>query len=225
MSTPDSLFTPRSLSFLRSLKRNNRSDWFRERRDDYETHVRLPMIALIERLAVDFDGFAPELLASSRASLYRPYRDTRFSEDKRPLKTHISAVFPWRGLERHEGAGLYLEVTIDGAWVGGGMYAPRTGQLQLVREHLAANFKRFRSIVEAPRFRRTLGRVYGDSLQRIPRGFPPAHEASEYLKLRQYLASREYPPDVVTSPRFYGEVLKVFRLLAPMVRFLNEPLT
>ena len=103
-------FTPKSLSFLRSLKRNNDREWFRARKDDYERHVRAPMVAVIERLAVDFGRFAPELDASPKRCIYRIYRDTRFSGDKTPLKTQIAASFRWRGLPRGRSAGLYFEV-------------------------------------------------------------------------------------------------------------------
>ena len=72
-------FTPATLTFLRSLKRNNDREWFKARKERYEQDVREPMIRVIERLAVDFKTFAPELVASPKASLYRIYRDTRFS--------------------------------------------------------------------------------------------------------------------------------------------------
>ena len=117
-------FTPKTCRFLRSLKRNNDRDWFRARKDDYEQHVRAPMVAVIERLAVDFGRFAPELDASPKRCIYRIYRDTRFSGDKTPLKTQIAASFRWRGLPRGRSAGLYLEVSPGWVWMGGGFYAP-----------------------------------------------------------------------------------------------------
>src|SRR5215467_5835414 len=100
------MFTPKTLSFLRSLKRNNDREWFRARKDQYEAHVHEPMIAVVERLAGDFKTFAPELIASPKQSLFRIYRDTRFSSDKRPLKTHAGAVFRTRQLPKPQGAGL-----------------------------------------------------------------------------------------------------------------------
>ena len=103
-------FTPQTLAFLRALKRNNRREWFHQRKERYEEVVRAPMIALVERLALDFAEFAPDLVATPRASMYRIYRDTRFSADKTPLKTHVAAVFPHRLLPKHEGAGMYIEV-------------------------------------------------------------------------------------------------------------------
>jgi uncharacterized protein (TIGR02453 family) len=182
------------------------------------------MIELIERLAVDFRSFAPHVVANPKTSIYRIYRDTRFSENKAPLKTHIAAVFPPRNLGKHQGAGLYLEVAPEWVWVGGGMYAPETSQLQAVREYIAARPRQLRAIVESPAFRRTIGSVHGEQLQRVPRGFPKDHEAAEFLKFRQFLAGHEFPASFATSPRFYAGVLNVFRQVSPLTRFLNEPL-
>jgi uncharacterized protein (TIGR02453 family) len=217
-------FSSKALAFLRALKRNNDREWFRARKDQYDQLLRAPMIELIGRLERDFRTFAPDLIASPRTSLYRIYRDTRFSENKAPLKTHVAAVFPCRGLAKHQGAGLYLEVSPGWVWVGGGMYAPETPQLQAVREHIAANVRQLRAIVESPAFRRSVGRLDGERLQRVPRGFPKDHEAAEYLKFRQFLAGREFPADFATSPRFYSGIVQVFRRVAPLTRFLNEPL-
>lgn len=217
-------FPPEALRFLRGLKRNNRREWFEKRRDVYETRVRQPMLECIAQLAADFRGFAPELVASPKTSMYRIYRDIRFSANKAPYKTHVAAVFPTRGLPKHEGAGLYFHVGVDEVWVGGGMYAPKTPQLQAVREHIAENPRRLKAIVESPGFRRTVGRLEGERLVRVPRGFPATHEAAEYLKFRQFLAGREWPPEFAASPRFYLALIDVFRQVAPLVRFLNQPL-
>jgi uncharacterized protein (TIGR02453 family) len=221
---PSPRFSPETLKFLRALTRHNDREWFKARKDAYERHVRGPMISVVERLALEFPRFAPDLVASPTVSLFRPYRDTRFSEDKKPLKTHISAVFPCRGLARHEGAALYLEVNCERVFLGGGLYAPQTAQLNLIRMYVAENFVRFKALVESPSFVRAFGEVEGERLQRVPRGFLPDHPAARYLKQRQFLATREYPPEFAFSPRFYPTVLRLFEQAAPMVMFLNEPL-
>jgi uncharacterized protein (TIGR02453 family) len=217
-------FSPEALTFLRALKRNNDREWFRARKERYETLVRTPMMAVIEHLAADFRTFAPDLAASPRESMFRPYRDTRFSDNKAPLKTQIGAVFPRRGAARHHGAGLYFEIGPDGVWIGGGMYAPDTSVLQIEREHIAANSRRLRSIIESPAFRRLVGKLEGAQLQRVPRGFPRDHEAADLLRFRQFLAGVDRPAAFASSPRFYQGVVTVFRVVAPLVAFLNEPL-
>jgi len=224
VSTPITCLSTDALAFLRALKRNNRREWFKPRKEKYEQLVRTPMVGFIERLATDLRAFAPDLIASPKVSLYRIYRDTRFSENKTPYKTHVAAVFPCRTLPKHQGAGLYFHVSPDEVWIGGGMYAPDTSQIQAVREHIARNVRRLRTIVESPSFRRTVGRLEGERLQRVPRGFPKDHEAAEYLRFRQFLAGAEFPPAFATKPRFYATVVKVFREVSPLVRFLNEPL-
>src|SRR5205814_249667 len=108
------------------------------------------MLAVVAQLASDLRSFAPEIVVDPKTAMYRIYRDTRFSENKTPYKTHVAAVFPWRGLAKHEGAGLYFHVSPDEVWIGGGMYSPQPAQLQAVREHIAANTGRLRAIVESP---------------------------------------------------------------------------
>lgn len=215
-------FSAHTLKFLRGLKRNNRRDWFNAHRDDYEAHVRGPMTAVVERLAADFRSFAPELVASPKVSMYRIYRDTRFSENKVPYKTHAAAVFPTRGLAKHEGAGLYFHVSHEDVWIGGGMYSPQPQQLQAVREHIAANLRQLRAIVESPAFRRRV-KLEGEKLTRVPRGFAKDHEAAEYLKFRHFIAGAEFPAELAASPTFYATVLSVFDAVIPLSRFLNAP--
>jgi uncharacterized protein (TIGR02453 family) len=217
-------FTDDSLRFLRALKRNNRRDWFEAHRDDYEAHIREPMTAIISRLAEDFREFGPEFVANPKTSMYRIYRDVRFSANKAPYKTHVAATFPARGLPRHEGAGLYFHVAANEVWVGGGLYAPPAPQLHAVREHVAGHARRLRTLVESPAFRREVGPLEGERLTRVPRGFSKDHPAAEYLKFRQFLAGRDFEPAFALSPKFYAGLLGVFRNLVPLLRFLNEPL-
>ena len=217
-------FTRKTLSFLRSLKRNNNRDWFRRRKPNYEEHVRGPMIELLQRLSADFPSFAPELIADPRVSLYRIYRDTRFSSDKRPLKTHVAAHFPARGFSRNEGAGLYLEVAPDGVWIGGGIYMPSSQDLRAIRSHVAVHHRQLRRMVTAPSFRTAVGDLDGERLSRVPSGYAKDHPAAEYLRFRQFLAGREFAAEFALAPRFYPEVLTVFRAVAPLIRFLNAPL-
>lgn len=218
------IFTAETLKFLRSLKRNNNRDWFRARQADYERHVRGPMVALVERLARDFARFAPELDASPRRSIYRIYRDTRFSDDKTPLKTQVAASFRWRTLPRGESAGLYVEINPGWVWMGGGFYAPGSRELLRIRRHISDTYPEVHRLVRAPAFRRTVSTLDGERLTRMPRGFATDDPAADYLKYRNFLAGREFGPDFATSAEFYPALVSTFKSLMPLVRFLNEPL-
>lgn len=221
MATPQ--FSPRTLAFLRALKRHNERAWFHERRDRYEADVRAPMVAFVEALARDLPAFAPDLVADPKRSLFRPFRDTRFSENKAPLKTNIAAVFPHRTLGRLQGAALYFEVAPTWVWIGGGVYAPDTSQLQAIRDHVAEHYDELDRIVRSPAFRK-VGGLQGDRLTRVPRGFAKDHPAAGYLQHRQFLGFREEPAAFATRPDFYKQLLATFKTLAPLCAFLNEPL-
>jgi uncharacterized protein (TIGR02453 family) len=218
-------FTKDTLKFLRALKRNNDRAWFNNRKEEYERHVRAPMIAVIEQLARDFQRVAPQIVASPKASLYRIYRDTRFSADKSPFKTNAAAVFPWRGLHRHEGAGLYFEVAPGWVWAGGGMYAPMPPQLLQVREHIADTWPEIRRLVKSKTFVTRVGTLDGDRLTRVPRGFSCDHPAAEYLKHRMFIGGRQFPAEFATRQNFYPTLLATFKAVMPLVRFLNEPIS
>ena len=217
-------FTSKTLSFLRSLKRNNDREWFRARKDEYERHVRGPMVAVIERLAVDFGRFAPELDASPKRCIYRIYRDTRFSDDKTPLKNQVSASFRWRGLPRHRAAGLYFEVHPQWVWMGGGFYAPEPADLARIREHISETHPELHKLTKAAAFRRTFTALEGERLTRVPRGFTKDDPAADYLRHRNFLAGREFPPEFATASEFYPTLVATFKAVMPIVRFLNEPL-
>ena len=217
-------FTRKAIAFLRALKRNNDRDWFKARKAQYEQHVHGPMIELLARLSADFRRFAPELVAEPRVSLYRIYRDTRFSEDKSPLKTHVAAHFPSRRFPKGQGSGLYVHVAPTEVWIGGGLYMPSASDLQAIREHIAAHHRRLHRIVSGPAFRRAVGTLEGERLSRVPRGYLKDHPAAEYLRFRQFLAGREFEAEFATSPRFYPQMLAIFRAVVPLTRFLNEGL-
>lgn len=217
-------FTRKTLSFLRSLTRNNDREWFRARKADYERHVRGPMMEMLDRLAADLPRFAPEVIADPRVSLYRIYRDTRFSADKTPLKTHAAAHFPSKPFRRGQGAGLYFEVAPGWCWIGGGLYMPSPQDLQAIRGHIAAHHRALHRIVTRPAFTRAVGRLDGEQLTRVPRGYLEDHPGEYYLRFKQFLAGREFEAEFATSPRFYRQVLTTFEAVVPLVRFLNAPL-
>lgn len=217
-------FPAAGLTFLRKLKRNNRREWFLQNKQTYEECVRQPMIELVNALASEFATFAPEIVASPKVSLYRIHRDTRFSKDKSPYKTHVAAGFSHRGLEKNQGAGFYLHIAPTEFLIGGGLYRPQTEDLAAERHHIALHHKRLISILDARQFRRIFNGLSGEQLLRVPRGFPADHAAADLLRHKQFLASRLLPSAIVTTPQFGGIVLETFRTLHPLIQFLNEPI-
>jgi uncharacterized protein (TIGR02453 family) len=179
------------------------------------------MVALLGRLARDLPAFAPDLVSDPRVCLFRIYRDTRFSGDKRPLKTNVAAHFPSRKFTKGEGAGLYVEVAPQWVWIGGGIYMPSSTELRAIRARIADDHRRFHRVVTAPAFRAAVGELGGEQLTRVPRGYLKDHPAADDLRRKQFIGGREYPAEFAASPRFYPELLSVFRGIAPLVGFLN----
>ena len=221
---PFSAFPAEGLKFLRSLKHHNNREWFQKHKATYEHSVKGPMEELISALAEDLPKFAPEMVASPKASAYRIYRDTRFSKDKSPYKTHIAAVFPRTGLDKHEGAGFYLHIAPSDLLIGGGLYMPTPEHLSAIRHRIAAEASSFLQVIGNQRFKKLFGTVSGEQLSRVPRGFPPDHPAANFLKYKQFLAARNFPAEAATAASFYKVVVETFKAMVPFVRFLNEPI-
>jgi uncharacterized protein (TIGR02453 family) len=136
---------------------------------------------------------------------------------------NIAAVFPHRDLGRMRGAALYFEVTPTYVWIGGGIYAPDSGQLLAIREHIAEHHARLRRIVGTAALR-AIGGLKGETLSRVPRGFAADHPAADLLKHKQWLGAREEPAAFAAQPDFYRQLVATMKALMPLNRFLNEPL-
>jgi uncharacterized protein (TIGR02453 family) len=132
-------------AFFSGLEENNNREWFQAHKASYEEHVKLPMHALIEALNRRLLAFAPDYITDPARAVYRIYRDTRFSHDKTPYKTHIAATFHHRALEKNISPGLYFSVSHKEIEIAGGLYMPGPDQLLTVRTHIAAHHERLRS--------------------------------------------------------------------------------
>jgi len=214
-------FTAKTLAFLRALMRNNDRAWFRAHAGEYESHVKTPMLVAIARIGEEFRSIAPELMADPKKSLYRIWRDTRFSADKRPLKTNVAAVFPHRLGSRHTSAGLYFEIAPKWVFAGGGIYMPERADLVKIRQRIAGDPETFRRLATEGTLR-TVGGLQGERLTRVPIGYPADHPAAEYLRFKHFLGYREWPPEFATSDQFWPELLGTFKAIMPLVRYLND---
>ena len=217
-------FPPEGLEFLRALKRHNRREWFQPRKHIYEEKLRAPMYALVTALNARMMKFAPDYIADPEKAVYRVYRDTRFSADKTPYKTHIAAVFPRRGMPRHAGAGLYLAVSPEGVEVAGGVYMPPPENLLAMRRHLLEHHQEYRRIAADRAARRLMGDIVGDQLSRVPKGFPADHPAADLVRHKQWYYDVLLEVGLATTPRLLPELVKRCRAMIPLVEFFNRPL-
>ncbi|MGE5645500.1 MAG: DUF2461 domain-containing protein [Acidobacteriota bacterium] len=217
-------FPKEALPFFRSLKRNNRREWFQPRKHIYEEKVRGPMVELVTALNEEMMDYAPAYVGDPARAIYRVYRDTRFSPDKTPYKTHIAAIFPRRGHEKHAGAGLYFAVSPEEIEVAGGIYMPGPDVLRAVRLHMLENHEEFREILRERQLCSLMGELQGDQLTRVPKGFPAGHPAADLIRYKQWLVYVTLDPAIATTPKLFKEISERFRAMVPMMEFLNAPL-
>jgi uncharacterized protein (TIGR02453 family) len=216
-------FPKKGLVFLRQLKRNNRRDWFENHREDYETTVKLPMQSLIAALQPHFSSFAPEFEVNPKRSLFRIYRDVRFSKDKSPYKTHVAAHFVPRGKPKGiEGSGYYLHIEPAEVFVGAGIYMPDGDQLKRIRKAIASEPAECLALIKNPALKKIFGKIEGERLRRVPRGYSPDHPMAEWLRLKQFFVGASFAVGKCHTPRFAEDVARVFKIATPLVRFLNE---
>ena len=218
-------FSQEGMAFLASLARNNRREWFQPRKDVYEAQVRGPMLELVAEINHALAGFAPEHVTEPAKAVYRVYRDTRFSPDKTPYKKHIAAIFKHRGLEKHSGAGFYFSVSPTEIEVAGGVYMPGPRELLAIRTHITEHLSEFRSHVMNRRLRKAMEDLKGDSLSRSPKGFDPADPAAEYVRMKQWLFWTMLDPQLACTDRLFSELVLRFKVMAPVIEFLNRPLS
>lgn len=215
-------FSPQALIFLRKLKRNNRREWFQPRKAEYEKLIKLPMMELIDCLNHEFERFAPNYVTPPQKATYRIYRDTRFSKDKSPYKTHISAIFPRATALKREGAVFYFHFTEKELLIFGGVYMPERDELLAYRTLLQERYQELQEILRDSKLRRAFGGLQGEQLSRMPKGFPVDHPAESLLRHKQWYLENTIDARTITSARLLPELVKHFAMMAPMIEFLNQ---
>src|SRR6202167_3917605 len=220
----DPYFREAGLRFLRSLRRNNRREWFEPRKPEFERELKQPMLALIQTVNGAMEDFAPAHIRPPQKCMMRIYRDTRFSSDKRPYKGHIAAWWARDGLEKTSGGGYYMHISPDEVLIAAGVYMPEREQLLAIREYLLVHHAEVRQLLMERKLRRTMESFTCMPLTRPPKGFPKDHPAMDLLVCRQWGVEATLAATASLRNDFAVEVIRRFRLAAPLVEALNTPL-
>jgi len=215
-------FKREAIQFLADLAANNERAWFQPRKADYERLLKEPMEALCVALADRFAARSIPLVADPRRSLFRIYRDTRFSRDKSPYKTHVAASFAWP--EHAHGNGGYFHFEPGEMYMGGGMWRPEKALLDAFRAAVLAQPDRVRAALEDPGFVAEFGSAHADEeLKRVPAGYPADHPLADMLRWKDVIFGRRLSDRDVLSPALpdvladgYSAALPVFRFLATL---------
>ncbi|HEY4010897.1 MAG TPA: DUF2461 domain-containing protein [Acidobacteriaceae bacterium] len=220
-------FTPAAFTFLRGLARHNDREWFNARKPAYERELKAPMLALVDEITQSMAAYAPEHMRPAHKSMMRIYRDIRFSPDKRPYKTHLSAWWSRRGMEKTSGGGFYLEIGPKRCFLAAGVYMPEREQLLALRRWLADNHRDYTAQLAKllrPRSSRALAfePIDPDALSRVPKGFGSEHPAADLLRARNWGVRLTLPTALALEPALAPEIVTHFRRMAPLVDTLNR---
>jgi uncharacterized protein (TIGR02453 family) len=222
---PSSVRTPKpgpfSISlfqFLDELAVHNASEWFFANQERYWLEVRDPALTFIAAAGPALQRLSPRIVADPRpigGSLFRIYRDLRYSSDKSPYKTSVSMRFPVRGARNQSAEpGYYLHIATGGSFLAAGVWHPDAACLTKIRQAIVARS------VEWARARKAGLDEGAELLARVPRGFDPEHRFAHDLRRRDFVASTRLTDAQVTDAAFMRTFTHQCRRLAPLVRFL-----
>jgi len=208
--------------FLKELRANNEREWFQANKERYESEVKEPMLRFIADFGERLRTISRNFDADPRpmgGSMFRIYRDTRFSKDKSPYKTAAAAHFQYRrgGKDVHA-PGFYLHLEPGECMGGGGLWHPDAAALQKVRDRIVTRTKDWKAVVD-----RGIA-ISGDGLKRPPAGYAPTHPFIEDLKRKDIYTMTRFREADVCAPDFLDCYTEACRSAGPLVEFLTKAL-
>jgi uncharacterized protein (TIGR02453 family) len=210
-----------TLNFLLTLKENNNREWFAENKTWYE-RSRLDVEESVTQLIRRFTEFDLGMkYLDPKKCVFRIYRDTRFSPDKTPYKTHFGVVFNPKGAKN---SGYYLHIDPAESFLCCGLFMLRPDQLKSVRQGIYQDFDTFSTIISNKKFKKEFGDLVrdDDTLRRVPNDFDKYHPAAEYLKLKYFYIKRNITEKELLSERFVGHAAEIYELMQPLNDFLQN---
>ncbi len=221
------MFREDTFRFFEELRRNNNREWFAANKERYKRSVVAPMVAFIEAMDVRLARVSDCFVADPRpngGSMFRIYRDLRFTPDRRPYKEHAACQFRHIAGKDAHAPGFYVHIEPGNVFFGGGIWHPPAPALACIRRAIIEQPERWRRITRSRAFRRRFGGLAGDSLKRPPRGVPPDHPLIDDLKRKDFFALQRVEPGLALRPEFVDEVTRAFVALKPLMKFLTDAL-
>ncbi len=221
---PNAYVTPELFRFFRRLKKNNNREWFQKNKARYEAEVRDPLLELISDFEPRLHKLSPHLIADPRpngGSLFRIYRDIRFSKDKTPYKTAAGVHFRHEDRKDAHAPGFYLHLEPGGVFAASGIWRPDGPTLKKIRDAIVGGPKSWKRAVTGKAFRARC-KLEGDQLSRPPRGYDPEHPFIEDLKRKDFITSISFTEKQACAGDFVSKLTQAYRTMKPLPAFLCE---
>ena len=211
-----------TLQFLKNLVKNNNRDWFNENKTLYLA-AQQDVVSLVEELINEIAIFDEEVgRLDAKKSVFRIYRDTRFSKDKIPYKTNFGA-----GLGMGKGnkvSGYYLHIEPGKSFLAGGVYSPEPSVLKTIRQEISAFGNEFLELLEKVEFRNYFrGLSVEDKLKKVPQGFEKDDKMAEYLKLKHFVVMHPVSDEQLLAENAVKEFAEIYKAIKPLNDFLETP--
>jgi len=208
--------------FFTALRNNNNRDWFNANKEAFEEEQN-KIGAFADALLSELNRNDVMETPSGKKSLYRIYRDVRFSKDKTPYKTHWSGSF--KRATKYRRGGYYFHIEQGNSFVAGGFWGPSKDDLKLIRENIAFDGQRLREILNSKAFVSAFGTLKGEQLKKVPKGFDAENEAIDLLRYKQFLLIRKFSDEEVLNDDFLAEAAATFQYMRPFFDYMSEILT
>jgi uncharacterized protein (TIGR02453 family) len=226
VTVAEGLFPSELFSFLSDLTRHNDREWFAKHKERYLDDVQEPAFEFVRSFAPYLAKISPNFVADDRpvgGSVFRIYRDIRFSKDKTPYKTHVGIHFRHRNGKDAHAPVFYLHLQPKESFAAAGVWEPGSDTLRRIREAIVEKPDAWRRVAHGKAFRSRFTRE-GEALTRAPLGFGPDHPLIDDLKLKSHVCSQRLDDRTVVAPDFLPALAKVYGAASPYVRFLCEAL-
>ena len=212
--------------FFHDLKQNNNREWFAENKTRYQELVVAPVSAFISAIAPRLRDISPHYNADPRpnkGSMFRIYRDVRFSKDKKPYKEHAAAQFRHRAGKDAHAPGFYVHLEAGNVLYGGGIWTPPSDKLRHIRDRIVTKPEKWQAVIEDKALLAQFGSIRGDSLKRPPRDFAADAPHMTDLKRKSFFALKSLPQsDIVGTAEFVDEVISSFEAAVPLMYFISD---
>ena len=217
-------------TFFEELAANNNREWFMDNKSRFDA-IREEFVDFTAQIIDELSVLDPTIgHPDPKKCQYRIYRDLRFTQDKRPYKTHISFFLSSYGIKRSGEAGYYLQIGQEdyglhgNCSLGGGIFMPEKEKLAAIRQEIFYNTDEFLAIVNNREYKKYFGGTFFTTkvLNRVPKGYPADWQYADWLKYNDYCTMHEVPNDIVLSDGFNDYVMKVFRASVPFNKFILQ---
>ena len=215
-------FTKDYLHFLTELAANNNRDWFNDHKKRFKENVEAPFKAFLQDLIDTASAADTRISITPKEAMFRIYKDTRFSKDKTPYKTHMAAIVGEGGRKGMKANGIYIHSGFDEFGIFAGAYRPQPKEVKLIREAIASDLDGFQAILDNKAFKSKFGEVKGEAHKRIPKEFAEAYEKQPLLIKKSFYVNHNFPADTILKDNIIDICMEHFMAVQDFGEFLYE---